>query len=717
MIKCPNCNHDVSEENIFCPDCGARLMTAEAEQEPQETVVLEETVAPAAPAEEPAKAEKASPLAPVLSALKSFLAKAKEIGGKILDKIPLPRKIVGIIGAGIAAVLVLVIVLAVVLSGGKDPEYALYVKDGDLFFSNLKKDKEVEIMDLNSELGNSVAASAGRASALNESGSRLFYPEIKLDGVTLYYRDLNKKEGVKVDSNVSCYAINAKGTSVIYIKEGNLYKSNLKDKEKIASDVSSFRISEDFKKLLYTNKEGDIYFKNGNKDAEKLASEANLMSYDPEKLAWFFYSKEGSLYFQKTNGADKVKVDDEYSDFSATLEGGKAYYTKATAHTSKLWDHVEDDLAASDAAMVEPVAPEWPTRENYPTRPSRPYQYEYGYDDAGTAAYEAALEQYNKDYAAYEAERDRIDAAYQAAKDKYYEDQDAYYDARDLWWEKESRDSLRESLQEQDYEYSTYELYYFNGKESKLVASNLQYSHSFYDVTDKAAGYVKIIARGEVGKIKMSEVKYTSDVYSKLNEAENGDVTLKAVWEDKCFDFANDDISSLRFSEDAKTIYFLADVDEEKNVGELYKAKFSAKGVGEAKKMDDDVSASGFSYVEDAGICYLKDYKEGKGDLYVNGKEIDFDVSGGVIAFKGGYLYESDGDLKYFKGNKKSTVAEDVRSAVLLNEDKLVLLYDYDTEKGEGTMGLYKGGKLTELEDEVAYLIQPSDSMLHYISY
>lgn len=718
MIKCPNCNHDVAEGNVFCPNCGARLVAAEPVQEPQEVVTPVAPAAPAepaAPAQEP-KAENAKATAPflatALAAVKGFLGKAKVVLDKVLDKIPLPRKIVGIIAGGVAALLVLAIVLIVVFSGGKDPEYALYVKDGDLFFSNLKKGKEVEIMDFHSDLGSSIAYYAGNASAINEGGTRLFYPEVKLSGYALYYRDLNKDEGEKIDSDVTSYAINAKGSAIIYMKDGNLYKSDLKEKEKLASDISRFYVSENFKNVLYTKSDGDLYFKSGNKDAVKLSSEASLLAYDEEKLEWVFFSKEGNLYFQKTNSEDKVKVDSEYSYFETALEGGKAYYIKSNTVTTKLWDYVIDDLAASDAAMTEPVAPEWPTRETYPEYPDRPWRYEFD----TTEEYEAAYAEYEKELEKYNAEVDRINDAYDAAKDKYYEDQEAYYDARDAWWDKENRDSLRESLKEQEYEYTSYSLYYFNGKESKLVVENLEGSYSFNCLAEVAAGYAEVIVRGEAAKVKMSEVSSVWDVRNQISSGSDA-AAYKVIWEDQAFDVENDEIYQLTLSYDAKAVYYLADVDAEKGVGELYKAKLSSKSLGEAEKLDDDVSTYGFGYAEDAGICYMKEYKDGKGDLYVEGKEIDFDAAPGVRAFKGGYLYSADGSMKYYKNGKKSTVADDVQSAVMLNDEKLVLLYDYSSESSEGTLGVWTGGKITVLDDEVSGLIQPSGSMVHSVNF
>lgn len=707
MIKCPNCNHDVSEESIFCPECGTRMSAPAPVQEPQEPVAPAAAVeapaeAPVEAAAEPAK--KAFSFAAVWAAVKKFFGKVKEVTNKVVDKIPLPKKVVAIIAIALAVILVAGIIVLIVVNANRTYPFALYVKDNDLYFSNLKKGKQVEIIDY--EQGNSMAYYSGASAALNKSGSRLFYPEFDSDGTTLYYRDLNKKEAVKIDSGVTSYAINENGTAIVYMKEGNLYKSNLKDKEKIASDIGSFRVSKDLKKVLYT-KEGALYFKNGNKDAEKIVSDASLVSCDSEKLAWMFYTKEGALYFQKPGKDDKIKVSENYNDFLVAMKDGKAYFTKTTSSNAKLWDFVEDDMAESDAAMKEPVYPEYP---DYPDYPSRPWRSDFD-----------TQEEYEIAYAEYEAEYERLQKAYDEAREKYYEDQDKYYEDSAKWNEKVNRDSLRETLKEMDYNKSSYELYYFDGKTAKLVTGDLANSWDFDWVTNEkgavAAGSVEIRQGGAVGKVKLSEVNYYWQVEDQLNSGSAGALVTKLVWQDKVFDLNVEKVDSIRFSDDAKKIWVLADVNDEKNTGDLYEAKFSKSGMGNAKKIDTDVSTSGFTYSEGVGICYMKEYKDGKGDLYVKGKKIDFDVtSGGVAAFKGGYLYQSGKDLKYYKGGKATTIAEKVYNLAMYNEDTLVLLYDWSSEKGKGTLGVFTGGKkVTVLDEDVTRLINIAPTGIHNV--
>ena len=217
----------------------------------------------------------------------------------------------------------------------------------------------------------------------------------------------------------------------------------------------------------------------------------------------------------------------------------------------------------------------------------------------------------------------------------------------------------------------------------------------------------------------ISDVHGEHEAFLHILNSGSGDEVKKLVWQDKVFDVNVEKASTIRFSTDGKKVYILANVDGEKDTGDLYEAKFSKSGMGKAKEIDTDVSTYGWGFSKDVGVYYLKDYKTdtNKGDLYVKGKKIDFDVSsGGVAAFKGGYLYESGDDMKYYKSGKTITVAEKVRSVALINSDTLILLYDWNSEKGKGTLGVFTGGKkVTELDEDVTRLIAPNYSLIRSI--
>lgn len=95
-------------------------------------------------------------------------------------------------------------------------------------------------------------------------------------------------------------------------------------------------------------------------------------------------------------------------------------------------DYVIDDMAEADQALTEPEYPDYP------------------------------------DYSDYDS-----DEEYDEAVEAYEDAWDEYDDASDLYYEKELRDELRESLQDSTIDVEVYSLYYYDGKESVALSKNL----------------------------------------------------------------------------------------------------------------------------------------------------------------------------------------------------------------------------------------------------
>lgn len=95
-IFCPNCGKQTSTEFAFCQSCGASITEAPAEEKPA-----------AAPAE----------------------------------KKKLPKKAILFGGIGVAVVAVLILVISLIAGGGGKAknDFTLYLKDSEIFFSDLKK--------------------------------------------------------------------------------------------------------------------------------------------------------------------------------------------------------------------------------------------------------------------------------------------------------------------------------------------------------------------------------------------------------------------------------------------------------------------------------------------------------------------------------------------------------------------------------------------------
>lgn len=337
---CSNCGAELIPGDAFCGNCGARAGAA-----PQ-----------AAPASAP-KTPNNPPKAPKAAKAPRMPKELKNLKEK------LPKKVVTIAGIVVAAILV-VVILGSLFSGGKTNNYALYIKDGELQFAQMPKGKNP--VEVTSKLMDGDYTDNHTQSQLyldyyiqmSEDGKKLFFPD-KVDvsyygsvnEFTLYWRNVgSKKEAEKVDSGISSYSINDKGTLVTYKKDGNLYQNDLKDKEKVASDVAAYRVSDDGKTIIYLVREdneesGNLYKKKGSKDAEKLASDVTSIRFVSEDFSTVMYSKEDSLYI-KNGSKDAEKVASDVEDVMV-YDTDAVYYTK-TGEEFSLWDWVNDDMESDE---------------------------------------------------------------------------------------------------------------------------------------------------------------------------------------------------------------------------------------------------------------------------------------------------------------------------------------------------------------------------------
>lgn len=222
-------------------------------------------------------------------------------------------------------------------TAGKD---IVYEKNAELYYadvSNLKKINTSEITEdlyKNSDMeGNTWLVNA--RTIISGDGTKLFYPEdcsLKEGGYSsfdLYYRDLTKEESeaVKIDSDVTSYKISDTGDMLLYTKGLGyaLYRSNLTNKEKLASNVSNYYISENGHNVVYLTADGELFCKYEGYSALKVdnASYIEAVSDDCED---FYYVKDNSLY-RKQYEKESVKIASDFDDMYL-LTDGKGYFWK-----------------------------------------------------------------------------------------------------------------------------------------------------------------------------------------------------------------------------------------------------------------------------------------------------------------------------------------------------------------------------------------------------
>lgn len=408
----------------------------------------------------------------------------------------------------------------------------------------------------------------------------------------------------------------------------------------------------------------------GKKDPQRIGGDAStdcLLSDDGERLFYLAdYDSSYSLYYVDTDKPERgaVEIREDVSDFCISPRGDEVYYIRNDSlyhsdlkESKKIDTYVFDLLPDEDGKGV--------------------YYYDYDfnlhyYDGEGIKTISGS-----DGWIIYENE-ETGESLYMEAGD------------RTLYLQKEGREpqllmtdvwSVPGVYEGMRFYYLTGvygegELYYYNGKKSVQLAS---------DVVD----YQNLRESPMIGY----RVWGSTESYYAI--------------EDKVEVFDLDDVAYCVVSPDESKVLLLADAY--KDEGTLYQAAIRSSGLGKLERLGDDVSKCGF--LDDGTVYYFMDMYKEHGTLFIDGKEVDDDVyyrymdksKVGLVYFKDVYE-ESDrlvGDL-YVEGK---CIAQDVPTQSLSyqeDEEQLVFMEDWDSWDDSGTLCCYDG-KLTQISQYVHY--------------
>ena len=614
--------------------------------------------------------------------------------------------ITGSIGAVLVAAVAILLVIAIIagaaffifLKQDKNtiPNYAAYVKDGEILYSDLKEDSQsiviTERLDDNGDVEKDdwryVGYYLSDLTVLSQDGSLIFYPdkcsydfdEYDFD-FNLYYREVKDDEfvPVKIDSDISSYDVSDDAETVTYLrkKDGNLYEYTLKtdSREKIASDVTNFVISDDESKIMYMTNEGDVYLKT-EEDKEKVVSEISTLVYLDDDFSTIYYIKDSTLFKQKF-GDDRQKIAEDVVGVTKVYDSGEVYFTRSETVNVTYMSLVNDDLAASDSAIQEPVKPTAPDFDDY----------YYSYDDY---------------WDAYDA--------YWDAYDDYYDKIDAYWDAYDIYLEKKSRDNLRSRLSEETFSYENISLYYYSGEEESLVVENYSYAQAYAE--DTAIISYKAYDRSSNKKINLSDIDSIWDledynILSQFNDNTYVDVAIN----NSPLEINDNNVYDIEINDSGKDIYYVSANDDE-YYGDLYHIEVKGDSAAAATLYDEDVYAY-VNFLTDDMFAYYKDYEESSGELFINGESIDYDVYT--------YSYDEDSDtllyiadynidkgygiLKSYNDGEIVKISDDVYDYQMSPEGDILYLYDYSKDYYRGELYMWNGEEKLKLDDDVSTLL------------
>lgn len=601
--------------------------------------------------------------------------------------------IIGLIAAAVVLIAALVIFLLFGKKGGKKnsdlPTSLFYIVDGEVFYTDLGKDGGYQITDrfiadnsVDKDELYDARYSLSPYFQLTPNGKYLVYGDrvdSSDDGFSIYIRKVGKKDtgAVKMDSNVRGFYISDNSNLITYEKYNagsySVYQYDIKkgEKTKLASDVYRWYVSDDGKTIVFDNYEGGLYFLNVGGEKEKLDSDIDEFGFFNDDLKTVWYLKDTALYTREL-GKDKTKIDSDVTTVYCVKEDGSFYYVKYEEVEYSLAALMIDDMAAKDANMTEPVAPDYPSSSDYTS------------DDA----YEKALEAYNEAY-------------------------DAYYDQLMLYWGKGSREYIRENPVSEKVTLDERTLFFYDGKEKTKVIDNLGYMMDY--AFDESYMICTVLPSVEDAAAQYSQL-YDFDSYTVTNTVKNNQnemSTLAYIAKSDVQTLNIENAHSMVLSEDGKTLYYIADENEESSTGTLYKLSY---GESVGTPIDEDVYMYSVRMMGNKAY-YFKDVMTDKscGELYCDGKQIDFDVYmyglyyyeelGSVIYYTDYSSNRSEGTLKMEKNGKITVISDDVVQFVVMADGSIVYLYDYSFNAYTGEAFIFKNGKKTKLADDVTCLI------------
>lgn len=682
-MTCKKCGAEL-DENLFCPNCGQTDEENVIQEEilnettPENNINIESDIADSVSnddvtVETQAKNETAfssnsDSVANTAQQTLPLTENTNEFYSGVPKKAKKNTRFIIIIVAAIILVAAAICFLLLKNRGGKTNPYQLfYVKDNSIFvLENHNYEEPLKLADTESD---AETAFWSAASAQIRNGVAFFnvdFDEEEGTG-TVYYKSVKKDESpVKIDSNVlpAFFNVSEKGDSIVYIKDSNLYINDLKDKEKIASDILSFVAKSDNSAILYSVKDEhsdkfNLYYKNikDGTDAEKVASNVSEVLNISDDLYTVYYEKDDCIY-KYSNGESVKLVSDIYRLETPVDTDEQFYYIKENENKLSYSTYFNDNLAESDAAMKEP------NRDDY---------------------------QETQDFGGYFT---------------YTTTSDAYYDALKEYRYKENRDQFREKLKDKESGYTTYSLYYYDSGAETKVCDDYKSSDSYGNIV-----VAKIYDPKSKKAVSWDNAEYTYEIYDALNSARNNTLKSVILSSGQIIDteIKTNETFCYRFNNTENTLYFIASMKKDKN-STYYGTLSKLSPAGETytvTEITDDV----YNYRFISGkLAVIKEKdKTGNGTLYIDDVKIsdnvyDLEEKNGKVLVKKDYNSKNKtGSLYLYDKNELIKISDDVYLAgsVSVFENDILYATDYSEKSETVTLNAFTGKESIKVADDV----------------
>ena len=597
---------------------------------------------------------------------------------------------------GLVVPIIVVVVLALVASaffllkggknGGEFVQRSLYFKENAIYYLDTKTNESVLITDnfFKDDEDSISSILIMNSIEFKQKGDKVFYSEkidLETDSFSLYYKDIKKSdsEPVKLAEDVTTYAVNEKGTLLVYLNtEGDLYKHDMTERTKIISEAESLWISDDCTKILYLVEDGGLYIQDLEGEKDKIDSDVTSVADVSDTLDSFYYFKEENLYLKKAD-AEKIKVDSEVESVILYGENGGLYYTKANEEkgTGTLLDYVKysESLQQKDEELLD----KYTTNENYKKQN------------------EALFRQWTQEVLE-ETEIEETSSLY-------------YFDGVTSNLLNDSYVNYKSSRASADalviYTYDN-----VNVKETTIS--------DFVEILDKKYKYRKAIENDKtVYKSDFQDAEYFDEYAEKVLNQFETEATYYFVKDGKAIEITTDEAStSFTINKAGDTVYYIDKFDKEKSIGELREVKIKDGAIESNTLYDSDVSNSEVYCFNDSDILYTKDNSDSKYDLYINKELVEYDISDHSIENGGSEIlyyteYDEDkyiGTLSIYADGQKTKIADEVYSAYVLENGEVLYLINYSDKNGKGDLYIYADETSTRIDYDVSEVFITSDT-------
>ena len=323
-MQCKKCQNEIPDDSIFCPVCGQQVNYTPQRKTPQRRGRY--------------LPHGGTPERQRVTKRRNLLVKL----GLLFISIAL-----------VAAIVLLTFFSPKSIMGSKP--ICVYMRDRELFYEDLNNRTALQLStDLiqTDDFENDQVITAhyvlSGATILSEDGTKIIYPD--KCGVTgsIYYRDLNQPDAqpIKITSDVEIYTANHTLDKIIYLSEdGNLYRHDLQKKDKLASDVSWFRCSEDTSIVYYRTDDDELYVINADGKKDKIDSGITKVVAISDDYKTIYHIKEESVYVT-TLGSTRVRIASNVS--SAFSSGENELFYLEPAEQIPLKDLIRNDTGKAD---------------------------------------------------------------------------------------------------------------------------------------------------------------------------------------------------------------------------------------------------------------------------------------------------------------------------------------------------------------------------------